>query len=655
MKKILAILLPLALLLAFAACEWEPVEEEEPTTPPEETVEEEPAEEAVQHPWLTFDTYGQLYATIAETIKDNPSNGYGKPDMDYAETEEAAAEVPQAAEDEGMAANAGGLGAGEDYSTTNVQVEGVDEADIVKTDGDYIYILRDGMVTIVKAAGADTEEVNSFVVCSPEMENGYEYAEEMYLDDGALDIIVYSYSWDDEVSTAGKTVLRRYDVSDPENGGQLLYEAAQDGYYLDSRLLDGVVYLISNYYIYADPEEDVLPTYVPRFYDVKGQTETAAIEDVAVCPGFSDVQYAVVSSLDAKSGEWLSQQTVLGAGNTVYMSKDNLYLAKTRYEEAQSEPRTESVYQVVDCTSKNYTNIVRFALNDGKAELQAFNELEGYLTDQFALDEYEGDLRVALTASTSEYSIYTDEEFGFTNYKWPEDGDKTENSLYVLDQDLQIVGQLTGLAENEWIRSVRFSGPVGYVCTFENVDPLFAIDLSDPASPKVLSALEIPGFSEYLHPWGEDRLIGLGYATADNGEDGIAMDCIKLSMFDCSDPADVQETDVFYFDDLWYSEALYNHKAVTASVDKNLICFPGDNEYLLVSYGEGEEQGFALLAEVSPDAEHWFDWNSRGLWSGDYFYVASRCGVIVLDMKDYSTVKELYFDDATMPDWVLTY
>ena len=416
MKKILIVLLSLALLLAFAACEWEPVETEPPVEE-EPSVEEEPVEAVEEVPWLTFEDYGQLYSAIAEVMENDPRYDEAKNTAETVEYEEdaAAAEAPEAAPAAEESADAGesGMGGAEDYSTTNLQVEGVDEADIVKTDGEYIYILRDGQVTVVRAAGADTDVAGSFVVCSPDLENGYEEAREMYLDDGALNVIVYSYSWNDNKST-GKTCLRRFDVSDPENPGGQVYEVAQDGYYLDSRLLDGVVYLISNYYIFEEPEEGDPTTYVPNFYDAKGKAESFPIEDIAGCPGFSDLQYAIVSAVDSENGDRLSQETVLGAGSTVYMNENNLYLANTRYEEQAGEPYTESVYQVVDYVSKNYTNIIRFAVDKGQVELKAFTELEGFLSDQFAMDEYEGNLRVALTSNSSSYKIYTDEEFGFT-------------------------------------------------------------------------------------------------------------------------------------------------------------------------------------------------------------------------------------------------
>ena len=632
MKKLSILLLTLALLLAFAACEWEPVEEDPPVDEDvaETQADEEPAEEVS---WLTFDSYEDLYAAISEAAAAN-----GTFRSETAQTNQAIYEEEAVAADEGYGAGGGG-----DYSVTNVQVEGVDEADIVKCNGEYIFVLRGDRVTVVKADGAGSEVVNSFTVCDSEQENGYEYAPEMYLGDGKLYTIIDSHSWQNDTAST-KTILRCFDVSDPAGDIALDYEVAQDGYYLDSRFSDGVLYMFSNLYIFSEPDEDDPQTYVPVLYDKNGDASAVAIEDVAGCPGFSGVQYAILSCYDAAGGDRLDQQTVLGAGSTVYMNEDDLFLAKGRYEETCSEPYTESIYQVVDYTLASYTDIVRFDISNGQLEMKAFTEMEGYLSDQFALDEYEGYLRVALTVNKSSYKIYTDEEFGFSNYLWGEDSDTVDNCLYVLDGNLQPVGQLSGLAQDEWIRSVRFLGPVGYICTFETIDPLFAIDLSDPTSPQLLSALEIPGFSEYLHPWGKDRLIGLGYAV----EDGSTLDQVKLSMFDCSDLTDVKETDKYVIDDLWYSEALYNHKAVTASVDKNLICFPGDGSYLI--FGYDEEQGFQLKAEVSLSQEYWYDWNSRGLWAGDYFYVASSCGVIVLDLADLSTVKELYFEDAQSPN-----
>jgi uncharacterized secreted protein with C-terminal beta-propeller domain len=150
---------------------------------------------------------------------------------------------------------------------------------------------------------------------------------------------------------------------------------------------------------------------------------------------------------------------------------------------------------------------------------------------------------------------------------WDEDGSKTFNALYVLDADLQVAGSITDLAQDEVIYSARFDGDIGYFVTFRQVDPLFAVDLSNPKAPVVLSALKIPGFSEYLHLWSDGRLFGLGRdADVETGRAGR----MKLSMFDTSDPADVTERKTLLLDSD-YSAALYNHKAILISRDKNLI------------------------------------------------------------------------------------
>ena len=644
-RRFYLFLLMTALLLSLAACQWEPLPEPPQEQPPAEQVgqgEDEvkpPAPVEAQAAWLSFEDYEGLFAAISKAGVGGMwrSAAGSEPDAPTA----AAAPMEEAAAED-SAADGGsyndGKGGG-NYSTTNVQVEGVDEADIVKTDGEYIYVLSQGDVRIVKADGPDTAEAGFIDVCDDDRENGYEYASEMYLDQDILAVVVSRNSWSRDRGGSDITSLRCYDVSQPQEGCPLIYETSQDGYYLSSRLLHGDLYLLSNYYIYDGVEEDRPDSFVPRLYGKNGAIITMSTDDIALLPEFDSLEYVVLSTIDLGSGRRLDQQAVLGAGSTVYMSRDNLYLAGTRYEEEEGQPYAEGVYTVREYSSMTYTHITRFSLAEGGLELAAVTELEGRLDSQFALDEYEDHLRVALTSEAYGYKIYEDEEYGFSNYVWDEEGDRVDNAVHILDLDLQLTGELTGLAEGEWIRSVRFSGPIGYVCTFETIDPLFAIDLSDPQQPQVLSALKIPGFSEYLHPWSQDLLLGLGYAT---NQEGTSTECVKLSMFDCSDPQDVQETDVYRIDDLYYTEALYNHKAACVSPDKNLICFPGNNGYLLFAYEQG--QGFRLVAGVDFGDSRWYDWNSRGLWAGDYFYVAASCGVLALDMSDYALVGSVYFE-----------
>lgn len=271
------------------------------------------------------------------------------------------------------------------------------------------------------------------------------------------------------------------------------------------------------------------------------------------------------------------------------------------------------------------TRITRFALSDGFFELGASAIIDGRLLNQFSLDEYEGYLRVVTTIDSYSYRILTDDDYDVES--WQEGETISENALYVLDESLAIHGSIDGLAEDERVYSVRFDGPVGYFVTYRQVDPLFAVDLSDPASPVILSALKIPGFSQYLHVYQEGYLFGLGMAVDE--ETGYT-DGLKLSMFDTSDPLNVDEISTLVLDDSW-SEALYNHKAVFISQENDIIGFPVESNYVV--YGYSDDEGFYLRKTISST---YGVYNTRGLFIGDYIYMCSNegVGIYTLDTLD---------------------
>ena len=247
------------------------------------------------------------------------------------------------------------------------------------------------------------------------------------------------------------------------------------------------------------------------------------------------------------------------------------------------------------------------------------------------MDEYEDMLRIVTTENKYDYKVYTDEKHGFENYVGS-DGNKDTNGLYILDGALGIIGSIDGLAETEQVRSVRFDESFVYFCTFRQVDPLFAVDLSDPADPKILSELKISGFSEYLHPWSEDLLLGLGNeADTETG----AVSGLKLVMFDISDKSDVNARHTLVLSDAGYSEALYDHKAILAAPDKGLIGFSCDNSYRFFVYDS--ESGFSPAATVDLGDE--WSYGARGLYVGGFAYVLSDSGMKVLDLESFDVVK----------------
>ena len=191
---------------------------------------------------------------------------------------------------------------------------------------------------------------------------------------------------------------------------------------------------------------------------------------------------------------------------------------------------------------------------------------------------------------------------------------QTRNDVYVLDDSLKTVGSVTGLAEGEQVFSARFDGDYGYLCTYRQTDPVFAVDLTEPTNPKVVGELKLSGYSDYLHVWSDGLLFGLGMETQSVGAN-TTVDGMKLVMIDTSDPA--------------------NHKAILVDSGKDIIAFPAANSYLV--YGYSADDGFTLRKEIS--VSQW-DGNNRGLYIGDYFYVVGSDQINVLDLNTLENVAQ---------------
>ena len=516
-----------------------------------------------------------------------------------------------------------------DYSGTNVQVEGIDEADVVKTDGEYIYILQNGTELIIaKAVGKDTSIISRTKIASSEYSDTFgrdEYVSNMYLAGDRIVLLKTEQHW---LKTAasysnGQHVYAEiYDVSEPASPN-LVKSLGQDGNITDSRLYAGILYVISNYYIYNWSDDDPI-TYIPRTYN-DGAEKLIAVPDIFIPNNVSSTSWTIVTSCDVSSGEQLSSVTVLGGAGTVYMNGSNLYIASATWKSDMSEPYTSDQYSVVDYRESSVTDIMRFSTEGGTVLFETTGSVPGYLIDQFAMDEYNGFLRIVTTNNGSSYKIFTDEKYGFTHYQW---GENTSSSgLYILDQDLKRAGGIDGLGEDESVYSVRFNGDICYFVTFRRTDPLFAVDVSDPTAPTVLSALKIPGFSEYLHVYGDGLLFGLGMSA---DEETGRTQALKLSMFDTSNPADVSEKSTQVLDNVYYSPALYDHHAAFINVEKNIIGFAAENNYLFYSYSDGR---FIQLASVSLSG---YGNTTRGLYIGDYIYICDMEGIHVLGLSDFA-------------------
>jgi uncharacterized secreted protein with C-terminal beta-propeller domain len=450
-------------------------------------------------------------------------------------------------------------------------------------------------------------------------------AEETLNGDTEVDIAP-SYGIDKQIS-----LLRVYDITNRTNP-TLKAELGQDGYVLSTRLIGSTLYMISTYYVYS-PSEGSDDTFIPSVY-MNGASSLIAAGDIAIMPYFDSTSYTVVCAYDLAGGALSASQSILGGGSTIYMNADTLFIAESSSRQTTGTPYTHSVYTVTDYTRTDVTNITSFDVSGGALTLKASGTVDGSLYSQFNMDEYNGNLRVVTTKYTQAWTEYTDEEMGWTNTIWG-DGESS-NALYVLDGSLNIIGSVDNLSPDEQVYGVRFDGATGYIVTFRQVDPLFAVDLSDPTNPMLLSALKIPGFSEYLHVYSDGRLFGLGM---DADEDTGRTYGMKLTMFNTENPTDVTVKHELKLD-TDYSAALYNHKAILISADKSVIGFPTEKGYDI--YGYSDDTGFYKRASIVIDNVDWYG-NGRGLYINDLAYVVNTSAVTVLDMNDFSIVTQIAY------------
>ncbi len=494
---------------------------------------------------------------------------------------------------------------GKDYSTTNLQMEGVDESDIAKIDGSYIYTVEDKYIVITDIRDGKLKEVTRFL---PKDCGASDRVMEIYVDGDQLILVVQCYETSLEEDSAfcyemnGKntTQIQVYSIVDrknPEFEGRLI----QDGYYNTSRKIGDVVYLFTQYNMISDVVGYVEKEYTSVIPKVNGEKVAASEIYLPESSGESGI---LVSSLDVnKPDKVLDSKLVISGYAQTYISKDALYLYEEDYDGAM------------------ITNIAKFALDEGRISGVAAAAVRGYVRDTFAINASDGYLRVL----TTDYS--TEDEM---------------NALYILDENMKLTGQLTGIAPGEEIYAARFMGNTGYFVTYRNTDPLFTVDLSDPAKPEIIGELKVTGFSEYLHFWDDTHLLGIGYESDENTGN---IENIKLSMFNIENPGEVTEEAKLVLKDVDYSEALYDYKSVIISKDKNLIglvCedYSGSRTkqtYQIYSYENGT---FKKQAEI-PGINGANYENVRGMYSGNVFYLWINDNITSYDMTDgFKMLKE---------------
>ena len=591
--------------------------------------------------------YKEVYQTLLKGYQQNWIEGEMSAETSTATSEDKASGNAAKDESADMDLSEGSKEGGKDYSTTNLQMEGVDESDIAKIDGSYIYTVEDKYIVITDIRDGKLEEVTRFL---PKDCGAADRVMEIYVDGDQLILVVQGYetslsesskagsdkensdkeSSDEEIAVSdasedsafcykmnGKstTQIQVYSIVDrknPEFEGRLI----QDGYYNTSRKIGDVVYLFTQYNMTSD-----VTSYVEKKHGVEDLKEGNGVSSLAeaVIPKVNGEKVAaseiylpessgesgiLVSSLDVnKPDKVLDSKLVISGYAQTYISKDALYLYEEDYDGAM------------------ITNIAKFALDEGRISGVAAAAVSGYVRDTFAINASDGYLRVV----TTDYS--TEDEV---------------NALYILDENMKLTGQLTGIAPGEEIYAARFMGNTGYFVTYRNTDPLFTVDLSDPAKPEIIGELKVTGFSEYLHFWDDTHLLGIGYESDENTGN---IENIKLSMFNIENPGEVTEEAKLVLKDVDYSEALYDYKSVIISKDKNLIglvCedYSGSRTkqtYQIYSYENGT---FKKQAEI-PGINGVNYENVRGMYSGNVFYLWINDNITSYDMTNgFKMLKE---------------
>jgi len=521
------------------------------------------------------------------------------------------------------------------YSTTNIQVAGVDEDDIVKTDGEYLYIVSYDKVTIVKAyppsylANVTILDIEDILGFKPE--NVSAYVSGIYLYDTKLVVILSVYGmWNSAVDRADyadyaayqwsneRSVVSVFDiesVSVPE----LQFSYGVSGYALTSRMVGSYVYLVGQSSIVLLEQQP----FIPRAWD-GNSSEEVAVGSIYYDPETRDASvFMNLLAVDVVDGDHATTTILAGYASTVYMSLDAMYLSIQKWS-------GEMVIVQTDSAPKNEvssrTTIYKVAVDELTMVNVARGDVSGWLLNQFSMDEQDGYLRVATTT-------------GWSN---------PESAVYVLDSDLTIFGSLTGLAPNERIYSVRFLSDSLYLVTFLQIDPFFVIGLDDPAHPRVLGELKIPGFSSYLHPVDEDHVLGIG------SENGSA----KISLYNVSDPTNPTEQSKYLLPQWSSTSAEYDPKAVLFDFEKGLLVLP-----VWISYYEEYNwtywsgaylfnvsvvDGVSVRGTVTHDDVYGYDSVLRTLYIEDTLYTVSQSTVKATSLLDLSQQGELIYN---IPSW----
>lgn len=509
-----------------------------------------------------------------------------------------------------------------EYSTTNIQVENVDEADIVKTDGEYVYSISGDTVYITYAK--NPTEMNVVAKIQESLSNIY--PEDLILQNNKLIIIS---------GNTIKTVVKIYDLANIENPDKIKEFEINKEYYT-SRYINGNLYVISSGRVTSEGNLE----YVEDGATVNPDKPNAyKINDL-----YTRMQTVIASyNLNAPENKIKVQSYLMDVENA-YISEKNMYLIDNGYSGSRDVEFSDifgikgllGIGDAIKDSDSTYgSNIYKFNFKeDGSVEYQTKTQVEGTTIDQFSLDEKDDNLRIAL---------YT-----------------TKGSrVVVLDNNLKQLGETAYLAKGEKMYSARFVGDRAYLVTYKNIDPLYSIDLSDPENPKALGALKIPGYSTYLQPYDENHIIGFGFQTEETvrrnslgrvTSTSAKVTGMKMALFDVSDisnPKMISEEVIG--DSKTNSTVLENHKALLLDKERNLLAIPIKNYTTDLSITEDDDISSATKSYTSYLKSRTYNKVGYAVYSLDIANGFNLRGIITHDVNSNnytSDIRGLYIDDT---------
>jgi len=515
------------------------------------------------------------------------------------------------------------VGGSDDFSQTNIQVAGVDEPDSVKTDGKYLYLTKGNIVYIVLAYPAKDAKVVSKINIGQNVNNIFINGDKLV----AFGSQNHMFEIDGQQNpepvcwySSPSTFIKVYDIQNREEP-ELKRDIVIAGDYYNARMIGDNVYIITNQNQWAvRPNFDDNSTIVPLISE-NGLVKRVPLEDI-YCIDIPQNSYTLthVVSIDIKdeNEEVVDKIFTMGNSGTMYVSKSNIYITYDRsrsnsevrqevYDEILMPLLSEKIQNDIECTrnfdisENNKKQVINWILEDflntlnqsikddigdeiqrrlcstvvhkisvidGKIEYMANGSVPGNILNQFSMDEHKGFFRVATQLNG-----------------WWAGNSKKSSNVYILDSELKIVGRINNIAPGENLHSARFMGDRAYLVTFLNIDPFFALDLSDPYNPQILGELKIPGYSDYLHPFDENHIIGIGKDSdasmdadrihSDNAVYYTAILGVKIALFDVSDFDNPKETSKVVIGDRGTdTPVLTNHKAFLFDKEKELLVIP---------------------------------------------------------------------------------